>query len=92
MQEQEHDELVLLRTHLTVALLAVSQLRRKHADTSHAARLSAYALDALMRMRDEMKQIDALIARLEKRQAMQDDPLRFRFPQRQEIEEMRERH
>lgn len=88
MHDQEYDELVLLRTHLTVALLAVSQLRRKHADTPQAARLSAYALDALMRMRDEMRHVDALIARLERQKATRDDHLPLPFPHRHEIKEV----
>ena len=91
MHEHDYDELVLLRTHLTVALLAVSQLRRIHADTPKAARLSAYALEALVQMRDEIAQIDSLIARVERRTAMRDDPLRFSFSRRERIEEMHER-
>jgi hypothetical protein len=92
MHDEDHDELVLLRTHLTVALLAVSQLRRKHAQTPHVARLSAYALDALMQMREQMAQVDRLIARLEKLTALRDEPLRFPISQRRAVEEMHERH
>ncbi len=92
MHQDDHDELVLLRTHLTVALLAVSQLRRKHAGAPNVARLSAYALEALMRMREEMADVERLIARLEKRTAQHDDPLRFPLAQRRPVEEARERH
>lgn len=87
MQDQEYDELVLLRTHLTVALLAVSQLQRKHRESPQAARLCAYALDALHQMRDEIAQIDRLIGALDSRRALRDDPVRLRLARRQEIDE-----
>jgi hypothetical protein len=79
-----------LRTHLTVALLAISQLRRRYADTPQAARLSDYALDALLHMRDEMRHVDTLIARLERQQAIRDDHLPLPFPRRAEGKESHE--
>jgi hypothetical protein len=91
MHHEDHDELVLLRTHLTVALLAVSQLQRKHADSPQVARLSTFALDALLQMRAEMSHIDRLIARLERHQATRDDHLPLPFPRRTAHDEPHER-
>jgi len=78
MDSTEHDEMVTIRTQLTVALLAVTQLRRKHADSADADRLLAYISTALARIAREIHKIDALMARLEDREAMRANPLRLR--------------
>ena len=78
MENTEHDELVTIRTQLTVAMLAVTQLRRKHADAADADRLLAYVSTALARITREVRKIDALMARLEDRDAMRADPIRLR--------------
>ena len=66
MRRGEYDELLALRTRVTVALLAVAQLQRKHSDPAQAARLSRYAFDALLAAREELERVDALIERLER--------------------------
>ncbi len=82
MDDTEQDELVAIRTQLTVAMLAVTQLRRRHADSTDAERLLAYVATALARINREVHKIDALIARLEDRDAMRADPVRLRRPLR----------
>ncbi len=82
MDTTEHDELVAIRTQLTVAMLAVTQLRRKHADSVDADRLLAYVATALVRITREVHKVDALMARLEDRDAMRADPVRLRTRRR----------
>ncbi|MDQ2783925.1 MAG: hypothetical protein M3Y58_02855 [Chloroflexota bacterium] len=78
MDTPEHDELVTIRTQLTVALLAVTQLQRKYADSADASRLLVYVATALAHITCEMRKVDALIACLEDRDAMCADPVRLR--------------
>lgn len=78
MDITEHDELVAIRTQLTVAMLAITQLRRKHATAADAERLLAYVATALARIAHEVHKVDALMARLEDRDAMRADPVRLR--------------
>ncbi|GEM_PF-4438908 len=78
MESTEHDELVTIRTQLTVALLAVTQLQRKRANVADADRLLAYVATALARITREVRKVDALIARLENREAMRADRFRLR--------------
>jgi hypothetical protein len=78
MESTEHDELIAIRTQLTVALLAVTRLRRKHADSADAGRLLAYISTALARITHEVRKVDALMAHLEDREAMRADPFRLR--------------
>lgn len=66
--------IISLRTQLTAALLAVSLLERKGSPSGDSRRLSAHALDALHKMRDEITNLDRIVAQLEDREAMQDDP------------------
>jgi hypothetical protein len=82
MDSAEHDELVMIRTQLTVALLAVTQLQRKHAASADADRLLAYVATALARINREVHKIDALMVRLEDRAAMHVNPAhpRIRCP------------
>lgn len=78
MDRAEHDEMVTIRTQLTVALLAVTQLQRKHADSADADRLLTYVSTALGRITREICKIDTLMARLEDREAMHAAPVRLR--------------
>jgi len=78
MDTTEHDELVAIRTQLTVAMLAVTQLRRKHATSADTERLLSYVATALARITREVHKVDALMARLEDRDAMRADPVRLR--------------
>jgi len=78
MDTTEHDEFVTIRTQLTVAVLAVTQLRRKHAESADADRLLVYVATALARITREIRKVDALITHLEDREAMHADPLRLR--------------
>lgn len=78
MDSAEHDELVTIRTQLTVALLAVTQLQRKHAGSADADRLLVYVATALASITRGVRKIDALIARLEDREAMRANPVRLR--------------
>jgi hypothetical protein len=78
MDSAEHDELVTIRTQLTVALLAVTQLQRRHTDSADADRLLAYVSTALARITREVCKIDRLMARLEDREAMRANPVRLR--------------
>ncbi|MGI8689348.1 MAG: hypothetical protein ACR2M3_12295 [Thermomicrobiales bacterium] len=78
MDNPEHNELVTIRTQLTVALLAVTQLQRKHASSADADRLLAYVATALACITREVRKIDALMARLEDRDAMRANPVRLR--------------
>lgn len=80
MRPEEYEELLALRTRITVALLAVSQLQRKHADPAQAARLSRYALEALLAARADLNRIDDLIARLERGQRMDHDSFLSSYP------------
>lgn len=79
MDNPEHDELVTIRTQLTVALLAVTQLQRKHAGSTDADRLLTYVATALASITREVRKIDALIACLEDRDAMRANPVRLRL-------------
>ena len=79
MDNPEHDELVTIRTQLTVALLAVTQLQRKHTGSADADRLLTYVATALTCITREVRKIDALIARLEDRDAIRANPVRLRM-------------
>ncbi len=73
-----HEELVALRTHLTVALLSLSLLQRRHAGSADAARLMAHTANALSRMKDELARLDTILAALEDREATRADTVRLR--------------
>lgn len=78
MDGTEHEELVAIRTQLTIALLAVAQLQRRHARSADAARLLTHVDTALQRIAREARKIDRLLAYLEDRAAIEADPLRVR--------------
>jgi hypothetical protein len=65
-----------IRTQLTVALLAVGQLARDPA-RSERPHLIHHATNALESIREDIARIDALLAKLEDREAIAADPLRF---------------
>jgi hypothetical protein len=69
--------LATMRTQLTVALLAVGQLARDPA-RSEKPHLIRHAMDALEGMREDLARIDALLTKLEDREAIATDPLRFK--------------
>ena len=58
----EHDELIDMRTHLTVAVLAAAQLRRTVKDVPDAARFDAYLDQALDTLVEDVRKVDALVA------------------------------
>jgi hypothetical protein len=74
-----------IRTQLTVALLAVGQLAREPA-RSGRPHLIRHATDALAGMREDIARIDALLAKLEDREAIAADPLRFK-PLRRKVKD-----
>ena len=59
----EHSELIDMRTHLTVAMLAASQLHRRTKDLPEAAHLQSYLDQSLKSLVDDVVRIDALMAR-----------------------------
>jgi hypothetical protein len=61
----EHDELIDMRTHLTVALLAAAQLRRTMKDLPEAARFDAYLDQALDSLVEDVRKVDTLVAQTE---------------------------
>ncbi len=61
----EHDELIDMRTHLTVAVLAAAQLRRTVKDVPEATRFDAYLDMALDNLAEDIRKVDALVAQTE---------------------------
>lgn len=78
MNSMEHDELITIRTQLTVALLAVAQLRRKHAESVDVDRLLKYLSTSLACIAREIQKIDMRLASLEGHEAERADTLRLR--------------
>jgi hypothetical protein len=68
----EHDELIDMRTHLTVAVLAAAQLRRTMKDLPEAARFDAYLDQALDSLVEDVRKIDTLVAQTEARASLPD--------------------
>jgi hypothetical protein len=66
-QQSEPDVVVEMRTHLTVANLALAQLRRRHGDTPDIDRLCAYAERAIVQLKDDIASIEATLAQHERR-------------------------
>lgn len=92
MDITEHDELVAIRTQLTIAMLAVTQLRRRHATSADADRLLSYIATALARITHEVHKVDALMARLEDRDAMRANPVQLRTRRPTKKQPEREEH
>jgi hypothetical protein len=65
----EHDELIDMRTHLTVAVLAAAQLRRTVKGVPEATRFDAYLDQALDNLVEDVRKVDALVAHTEARTA-----------------------
>lgn len=61
----EHDELIDMRTHLTVAVLAAAQLRRTVKDVPGTARFGAFLDRALDNLVEDVRKVDALVAQAE---------------------------
>jgi hypothetical protein len=58
----EHAELIDMRTHLTVAMLAASQLNRRTKDLPEAAHLQEYLDQSLKSLVEDVVRVDALVA------------------------------
>ncbi len=61
----EHEELVNMRTHLTVAMLAAAQLRRATGAMPDAARFDTYLQQALDNLRDDVRHVETLVINAE---------------------------
>ena len=58
----EHTELIDMRTHLTVAMLAASQLNRRTKDQPETAHLQDYLDQSLKSLVEDVVRVDALVA------------------------------
>lgn len=61
----EHEELVEMRTHLTVAILAAAQLRRATNAVPEAAHFDVYLQQALDSLRDDVRNVEILVSNAE---------------------------
>ena len=66
----EHEELVNMRTHLTVAMLAAAQLRRATGAVPDAVRFDTYLQQALDNLRDDVRNVETLIVNAESEQEL----------------------
>ncbi len=64
----EHSELIDMRTHLTVAMLAAAQLKRKTKDVPEAVHLQCYLEQSLKSLVDDVEKVDALVSQIEAHQ------------------------
>jgi hypothetical protein len=64
-QVAEHTELLDMRTHLTVAMLAASQLTRKTEHMPEAIHLQGYLDQSLKSLVEDVGKVDALVAHAE---------------------------
>jgi hypothetical protein len=58
----EHSELIDMRTHLTVAMLAAAQMQRRTKDLPEAAHLQEYLDQSLKSLVEDVVRVDALVA------------------------------
>ena len=58
----EHSELIDMRTHLTVAMLAASQLHRRTKNVPEAAHLQNYLDQSLKSLVEDVVRVDAMMA------------------------------
>jgi hypothetical protein len=58
----EHSELIDMRTHLTVAMLAAAQLNRRTKDLPEAAHLQEYLDQSLKSLVEDVVRVDTLVA------------------------------
>ena len=75
-EHAEHAELIDMRTHLTVAMLAAAQLARKTKQVPEAEHLQAYLGQSLKSLVGDVEKVDALVTREEP--ALQKQPARRR--------------
>lgn len=61
-RHKEGEALIDLRTHLTAAMLAVAQLRRRHGACEDIARLCSSADAAMRRMREDIAAAEAALS------------------------------
>jgi len=69
-QTIEHPELIEMRTHLTVAMLAASQLTRKTQHLPEAAHLQDYLDQSLKSLLEDVGKVDALVMQTEESKAV----------------------
>jgi len=84
-QETKYTELLDLRTHLTVAILAAAQLKRKSPQADDIARLQGYLDRSLIQLQQDIASLESLVVRLDKKQialASALAPRSRRFPPR----------
>jgi hypothetical protein len=80
-QAIEHAELIDMRTHLTVAMLAAAQLNRKTQHLPEATYLQDYLDQSLKSLVTDVGRVDALVAQVEEyAPAIVEQPRRRRFP------------
>ena len=63
--EEKYTELLDLRTHLTVAILASSQLKRKGPKADELLRLHSYLDQSLAQLQDDITSLESLVDRLD---------------------------
>jgi hypothetical protein len=61
----EHSELIDMRTHLTVAMLAAAQLNRRTKELPEAAHLQCYLDQSLKSLVEDVVKVDALVAQVD---------------------------
>jgi len=84
-QETKHTELLDLRTHLTVAILAAAQLKRKSPQVDDIMRLQGYLDRSLIQLQQDITGLESLVVRLDEKQAASASvpaPQSRRFPPR----------
>ena len=76
----EHSELIDMRTHLTVAMLAAAQMQRRTKDVPEAAHLQCYLDQSLKSLVEDIVRVDALIAHADEHAPMQTANVSTLFP------------
>ena len=69
-----YSELLDLRTHLTVAMLASSQLKRKAGQAEEFVRLHAYLTHSLVQLQSAIAGLESLGARVDQEQEQEPQP------------------
>ncbi len=65
---QEPQALIDMRTHLTVATLALAQLRRRHGDSNDVERLCSYATSAMQQLTEDITAVERILLQAEQRE------------------------
>lgn len=82
-QEPKYTELLDMRTHLTVAILAAAQLKRKSPRADDLARLQDYLDGSLMLLQQDITGLESLVMHLQEEQPSPKPlPRPHRFPPR----------